>query len=94
MTVVFLKLINQFCVIHKGSKAFFKSMLKILDSETRELTESEIKTMAINSGLADGDLEIMSENMHDMLSEKTSGEARQRLTASEPGAGIITSQRI
>ena len=83
------KLVNQFTVVHQGSRDIFKSLAVDVNKKKGLLTSGELSDIFKQHGSKmSSTREIMEEDLHYILTDKTSGEAKSKVDIAEHGKGI------
>ena len=80
------KLINQFNVTHSGARLYLKEVIKVTNVMKKTLATSEID--GVRSSLSADEKRIVHEDMHFILTDKTSGEPKSRVGMFEVEEGI------
>ena len=82
------KLMNQFNIIHDRSRQLFKEIIKQVNTKKRILTSEELIDM-FDKDFKDlkSVKETISEDLHYILTDKTSGEAKAKVDSAESGDG-------
>ena len=84
------KLINQFNVTHPKSRLLFRRIIKEVNTKKSILTEKELTDIRVQDfqEITEERAEIISEDLHYILTDKTSGEAKSKVDTAEQGEGF------
>ena len=90
------KLINQFTIVYKESRELFKSVVKHANMKETLMTDEELHDLACSQGIkmSEEDYEKLQEDLHYILVDKTSGEARTKVDAEKPGSGLTSFMKL